>query len=118
MKVIITGYANKASIPFKKRKAICDITENFLQEQVESNLEYLHLIFDTMNEVEKTEIIGLKEDSYEVDFKYPNSKFSEMLISERIELFKKALAYAVVSFLEYSQIEVSKINKLNEKFNT
>ena len=118
MKVKITGYSNKASIPFKKRKAICDIADQFLAKYAPDKLAYLSLTFDTMNEIEEVKSLGINGDSFEFDFKFPNHHFTDMLISERLSVFKNALVLAIESYFRHESLDAGLLTELTNEFST
>ena len=118
MKVKITGYSNKASIPFKKRKAICDIADNFLAKYAPDKLAYLSLTFDTMNEISEAAQLGVNGESFEFDFKFPNHQFTDMLIADRLGVFKSALVLAITSYFEHERLDTGLLKELTNQLST
>ena len=118
MKLSPEEYCNKASVPYNKTERLYDACDAFFDKHNIDQHEFLDLKINTMQERDEFKVIGAKGNSFLIEYHYPNSRFKELLIEERIDLYKSILLISIASYFEHIDIDTGKINELRSVFGT
>ena len=110
-------FGKGASLPYNKVENVFTLYDELFSEFLTFN-EFKYFLV-SIAIIDEEETIGIPKkhmkDTFIVECKYPLSRFSDLLLSERVLVFTRLILDALYRFYEYHDLDVREIDLIKEK---